>query len=98
MTIAKPKATVRTSGGTPAGCPDFRPINKLPKHEVEQLIKKSIRPTLYQVWVEDRLRGVIPISPKCRYETADALSQLIATQISLGNERYWSMPTILPVV
>lgn len=91
------KPTVRASGGTPAGFPDFRPINKLPEHELRALARRAVRPVLYQVWVEDlAARATIPVGPKCAQNTASALAFAIAEQVALGRERLWANPHLVP--
>lgn len=85
------KPSVRVSGGCPTGIPDYRPINKLPQHEVRELLSKQLKPVLYQVVVEERSTGnALFVGPKCSSQTAQALAETINTQVALGREKLWS--------
>lgn len=91
----KLKPTVRTSGGNPTGFPNYRPINKLPEHEIKQLMKKAIKPALYQVRVEDRKKGEIAVGPKCPQSAASALAFAISDMVARGLEPDWSNPRVV---
>lgn len=79
------------TGGNPAGLPDFRPINKLPRAEVNEILARQVRPILYQVHVEERSTGNdIPIGPKCPQSAAHALAEAINVQVLLGKEKTWT--------
>lgn len=85
------KSLAHASGGTPNGFPDYRPINKLPRHEQQALLSKLMKPVLYQVFVEVRSTGdTLAVSPRCSSQTAQALAETINTQVALGNEKIWS--------
>jgi hypothetical protein len=91
------KPFVRASGGTPAGMPDYKPINKLPAHEQRALLRRALnpRPVLYQVWVEQIGKGLTPVGPKWEKHRASNLAYAIETQIRLGKERVYSNPTVV---
>jgi hypothetical protein len=91
----RPKVSVRVSGGTPSGFPDYRPINKLPRDEQRALLARLTRPVLYQVVVEDRKGNPLRVSPKCSSQTAQALASAINTQVALGREKLWSNATVV---
>jgi hypothetical protein len=83
------------SGGQPSGFPDYKPINKLPRDEQRALLNKVMRPTLYQVLVEERSTGnSIAVSPKCSQQTALALAETINLHVALGRERLWANATV----
>src|SRR6266446_4798443 len=86
--------SARVSGGTPNGFPDYRPINKLSRAELADILRPP-KPTLYQVWVLDRLRGYIPVGPKCENTLASEFCSAIQTQIRLGRERDWNSPHVV---
>lgn len=90
-TLARAKPLAHASGGTPAGRPDYKPINKLPRHEQLALVSKLMKPVLYQVVVEQRSTGnSLAVSPKISLATAQALAETINTQVALGNEKLWA--------
>jgi hypothetical protein len=86
--------SVRASGGTPAGMPDFRPLNRSSPKEFSALLRRSVRPALFQVWVDANGGGSIPIGPKCPEQAAGALADAIQVQIGLGRERTWRNPRV----
>lgn len=95
----KLKPSARVSGGTPNGVPDYRPFNKLPEAEqraqLKTLLKKTIRPALYQVRVEDVNKGDIAVGPKCSERVATAFAYAISTFIKSGKETVWSNPRVV---
>jgi len=97
--MTKLKPSVRASGGTPVGFPDYRPFNKLSRDEQREMLRPNIIPEpLYQVWVDDITRGTIPVGPKIPHSLAVEFRAAINNQIRLGAERTWSNPSVLPVV
>ena len=93
----RPRPSARISGGTPNGLPDYKPI-KFDSAEFRALLSRPVKPVLYQVWVEDRVKSsAIPIGPKCVYGTATAFAGAISTQIALGREHAWANPTVVVV-
>lgn len=89
----KPK--LRVSGGTPAGFPDFVPLNPwgrpMPKPEREP------RPALFQVVVRDKKRGnkETRVGPQVAKEIAEMFCATIVQQIKSGAERQWTDPIVL---
>ena len=94
--IPKPKKPLlRVSGGTPAGYPDFVPLNPwgrgFPKPEREP------KPALYQVVVLDRRNGnqETRVGPKMQHEFAAMFCDAIEKQIKSGAEKQWTDPIVL---
>ena len=85
------------TGGNPVGLPNFRPFNKLSRDEQRAMFApaRPSRPELYQVWVETRKGGFIPVTPKRPLEGAEAFAAAVRSQIALGTEKEWSAPVVL---
>jgi hypothetical protein len=92
------KPSARVSGGQPNGFPDFKPINKLPDHEIRELLKKTLKPALYQVRVDDRKKGNIAVGPKGPVHIIEPFANAISTQIQLGREKDWANPIVTLVI
>lgn len=90
--MAKLSPSIRVSGGTPAGMPDFKPVGPT---GLRAMLRPS-RPALFQVWV-DTPNGSIPVGPKCPQHAAFALADAIEIEIGRGRERTWSNPRVAPI-
>ena len=90
-----PKASVRASGGTPAGFPDFVPLN--PWGRAMPAPPRRERPDLYQVVVRDRQRGnkEVRVGPQMARDHCETIRAAIDTQICLGREKRWFDPVIV---
>ena len=96
MTEFRPNA--RITGGTPSGLPDYRPINKLPRHEIAEIMRKARpRPRLYQLYVDWTGRGTVAVGPKCELGLVEVLRSTVLANIASGKELTWSNPSVLPV-
>lgn len=90
--------TSRAKGGTPAGYPDFVPLNPwgrgFPKPP------RPIKRDVFQVVVRDRRDGnkELRVGPRWEgREHAEMLCLAIAEQIALGAERRWVDPVVVPM-
>lgn len=87
------KPSVRVSGGTPAGFPDYKPLNPwgrpMPKY------KPPEKPERYQIFVETKTRDLLAIGPKAPEDFLRPLCRAIEEQIARGNEKDWSNPHIV---
>lgn len=90
-----PAPSVRVSGGTPAGFPDFVPMN--PWGRAMPKIAPRIKPPVHQVVVRDMAHGGVEtrIGPKCDLECAEMLCMTIKQQIALGREKVWRDPVVI---
>lgn len=87
------------TGGTPNGMPDYKPFNKLPRAEQDEVLKKVLRPTLYQVLVEDCKTGnSLAVGPKVPQNVASALAHTINVQVALGQEKLWHSAIVSPCI
>lgn len=58
--------------------------------------KNPMQQKLYQVFVQDKDKGAIPIGPKCGHDIADELCAATQIAIKSGRVTGWSSPTVLP--
>lgn len=89
------KPSVRVSGGTPNGFPDFVPLNPwgrpMPKPA------QPPRPPVSQVVVRDLRDGgkELRVGPKWPAECAAMLCQAIEREIAAGREKRWADPVVV---
>lgn len=58
--------------------------------------KSPLREPLYQVHVNDKDRGNIPIGPKARNDVASQLCTTVQAAIKSGRITGWSSPHVMP--
>lgn len=99
LTPKPAKPLVRFSGGTPAGMPDFVPLNPWGRGFPKELLNRPPRPVLCQVIVRDRKNGnkELRVGPKMAKEFAEMLRFTIEQQVRNGAERQWFDPVVVPV-
>lgn len=83
-------STVPVTGGNPNGVPNYRPINKLPEAELKALANKIVRPSLYQVWVDDKGGASLAVGPRVSQNVASRLAEAININVLRGVEKTWS--------
>ncbi len=96
---APAKPLVRVSGGTPAGMPDFVPLNPWGRGFPKELLNKPPRPPLYQVIVRDAKNGnkELRVGPKAPRENAEMWCMAISRLIASGEEKQWFDPIVIEV-
>lgn len=57
--------------------------------------KSPLREPLFQVYVNDQLRGDIPIGPKVRNDVASQICAAVQVAIKSGKINGWSSPTVV---
>ncbi len=90
-----PAPSVRVGGGTPAGFPDFVPLN--PWGRAMPAPARPPRPPIFQVVVRDRREGnkEVRVGPKWPEECAEMLCMAIEQEIAAGREKRWSDPIVI---
>lgn len=90
------KPLLRVSGGSPAGFPDFVPLNPwgrgMPK------VAPRDKPAVFQLVVRDLHNGgrELRVGPKCGVpDVPEALCIAIKEQIGLGRETRWADPQVI---
>ncbi|HEX5320432.1 MAG TPA: hypothetical protein VFW46_14815 [Stellaceae bacterium] len=102
MAAQPAKPLVRTSGGNPAGMPDFRPLN--PWGRAMPKPTRLPPPPRYQVFVEafDPIsatgRKLIPIGPKGDDQFVRPLCEAIEQAIASGQEKTWRNPHVVRLI
>lgn len=75
----------------------FNPINAHgAKAKYPDGWKNPLKERLWQVFVEDKERGCIPIGPKVGFNVVSELCATVNTAIKAGTISGWSNPHILP--
>lgn len=87
--------SVRVSGGTPAGFPDFVPMN--PWGRAMPKPAARVRPPVSQVVVRDLRHGgrETRLGPKAATQWVEMWCQAIREQIALGRETRWADPQVI---
>lgn len=100
--MTKPKASMRISGGSPAGFADFKPLNPhgapMPKLSRPMPSEREGKPPhvdLFQLWV-DTPKGPLRILPKAPKEFLEPMLAAINRMIIDGREATWREPRLLP--
>lgn len=96
MTDLKPTINVGHGTGTPAGMPDFRPLNPWGRAMPKPM--RQPRPSLWQIFVKDARTGTrIAVGPKAPKEFSEALIERLNLNIVVGIEKQWSDPELVCV-
>ena len=64
--------------------------------EIAARMTKPKSDLLYQVVVETRGAGMLPVGPMLIKAAADQFRAAIAGQVALGKEKHWFNPTVVP--
>lgn len=92
------KPLLRVSGGTPAGFPDFVPLN--PWGRAMPKVAAREKPAVWQLVVRDLRDGgkELRVGPKTDAESKwviEMLAETIRQQVALGREKRWRDPVLV---
>jgi hypothetical protein len=94
------KPSIRVEGGNPAGMPDFRPLNpwgqRMPKAP-RPIESTPVSERLYQVYVKDERKRLIPVFPKGPKELCEFFVYTINKANLEGKGNGWTDPEIQQV-
>jgi hypothetical protein len=94
---AKPLLDIGYGTGTPAGMPDFKPLN--PWGQAMPKPRREPRPPLFQLWVKRDADGQrVPLGPKAAYDFVETMHRGMVVEAAVSNTRqWWSDAEIVPM-
>ena len=95
MTTPRKSIDIGYGTGTPAGIPDFKPVN--PYGRPMPKVERPVREDLYQCVVKDWLGAETIIGPRMGQTAVERLVMAINARVASGEEKDWQSALAVPV-